>query len=150
MIVIATSSHEALAMVDADFKTTKELRGYMHGPWAGETQLRGVASVTMTSFNAGAAVRAGVAVIVSAVAGGAEPQRASTTKGCDELFRVRGLVWRGTGKTMTLQQLASYVAPVLWFSPDEPALEGRRGRDIRVPAALPFDASPDGPSSTTK
>ena len=86
----------------------------------------------MTIFNAGAAVRAGVAVIVSTVAVGAEPQRANTTKGCDELFRARGLVWRGTGKTMTLQQLASYVAPVLWFSPDEPALEDAHARALRT------------------
>src|SRR5687767_12129210 len=72
-------------------------------------------------------------------------QGRATAKGCDELFRVPGIVWRGAAASMTLQQLAAYAAPVLWFSPDEP-LNGRRsGRDIRIPEPFPFDARPESP-----
>jgi len=39
----------------------------------------------------------------------------------------------------------SYVAPVYWFSPDEPLLEGTLGAAIRMPAALPFEDPPDAP-----
>ncbi len=76
----------------------------------------------------------------------AEPQRpTAATRGCDDLYRLPGLVWRGTGGTMTLQQLASYAAPVFWPSPDEPTLKRARGRDIRVPAAFPFEPQPESP-----
>ena len=67
------------------------------------------------------------------------PQRPIAARGCEELFRAPGVLWRGGLGTMTLQQLASYVAPVFWFSPDEPTLQQRSGRDIRMPAALPFE-----------
>jgi hypothetical protein len=46
---------------------------------------------------------------------------------------------------MTLEQLVSYVAPVLWFSPDEPTLQRRSGQDIRMPTTLPFEPAADAP-----
>ncbi len=49
-----------------------------------------------------------------------------------------GIVWWGAERYMTLQDLASYAAPVFWHSPDEPELEGRHGPDIMVPEAFPF------------
>ena len=73
------------------------------------------------------------------------PQQPIATRGCEELFRAPGVLWRGGLGTMTLQQLASYVAPVFWFSPDEPTLQQRSGRDIRMPAALPFEPAANGP-----
>ena len=66
-------------------------------------------------------------------------------KGCDELFQLAGLVWRGTSPTLTLQQLASYAAPVYWLSPDEPTLRRKHGRDIRVPLAFPFESQAQSP-----
>ena len=66
-------------------------------------------------------------------------------KGCDELFQVAGVVWRGTAPTMTLQQLAAYAAPVYWLSPDEPTLHRKQGRDIRVPLAFPFEPQAQSP-----
>ena len=41
---------------------------------------------------------------------------------------------------MTLEQLAGYVAPVFWLSPDEPTMQRRSGVDISVPQAFPFEA----------
>ena len=72
-------------------------------------------------------------------------QPATTARGCDELFQAPGVAWRGSNGTMTLEQLASYVAPVLWFSPDEPTLQRRSGQDIRMPTTLPFDQKADAP-----
>jgi hypothetical protein len=72
-------------------------------------------------------------------------QPASTARGCDELFQIPGLAWRGSNGTMTLEQLASYVAPVLWFSPDEPTLQRRSGQDIRIPTTLPFEPTTNAP-----
>jgi hypothetical protein len=62
-----------------------------------------------------------------------------------EFSAVPGAVWWGTKRQMTLDELASYIAPVYWFSPDEPLLEGKSGADIRVPEALPFETPPDAP-----
>ena len=59
--------------------------------------------------------------------------------------RVPGVVWWGTQRRMTLTQFAQYVAPVYWFSPDEPTLNDQLGTAIRIPAALPFEEQPDAP-----
>jgi hypothetical protein len=72
-------------------------------------------------------------------------QPATTARGCEELFQAPGVAWRGSNGTMTLEQLASYVAPVFWLSPDEPTLQRRSGRDIRVPTTLPFEQKADAP-----
>ena len=50
------------------------------------------------------------------------------------------VVWTGMEKpVMTFAELASYCAPVLWFSPDEPILEGTTGKEIMVPTSFPFE-----------
>jgi hypothetical protein len=67
-----------------------------------------------------------------------------TPAGCD-VSAVPGVVWAGSRRRMTLRELAAYVAPVYWFSPDEPTLEGRSGREIALPNALPFEPQPEGP-----
>lgn len=63
---------------------------------------------------------------------------------CD-FSRYPGVVWWGTERHMSLRRLAEYAAPVYWFSPDEPTLDGRSGPAIRIPAALPFEDQPDAP-----
>jgi len=70
-------------------------------------------------------------------------QEAPAPGSCD-FSDVPGIVWWGTDSQMSIERLASYMAPVFWHSPDEPELEGRRGVDIMVPEALPFEEA-DGP-----
>lgn len=55
------------------------------------------------------------------------------------------VVWYGDSETMTVEQFAAYCAPILWFSPDEPLLEDRTGKDILLPEAFPFEDAPDRP-----
>ncbi len=55
------------------------------------------------------------------------------------------VVWYGTDSTMTIQELAAYCGPILWFSPDEPSLDGASGADIRMPTAFPFETAPASP-----
>ena len=58
---------------------------------------------------------------------------------------VPGAVWWGTSSQMTLGRLAAYLAPVYWFSPDEPLLRDAEGEAISIPQALPFERAADGP-----
>jgi hypothetical protein len=46
---------------------------------------------------------------------------------------------------MPVARLAALVAPVYWFSPDEPLNEGREGAELRMPEAFPFQTAPDAP-----
>jgi hypothetical protein len=73
-----------------------------------------------------------------------EGPRYSTGGTCD-FSSIPGVVWFGTQRQMTLNQLASYVAPVYWFSPDEPLLNQMERDSIRIPEALPFEDAPDRP-----
>ena len=63
---------------------------------------------------------------------------------CD-FSNVPGVVWWGTEKQMPVARLAAYMAPVLWFSSDEPSLNRTSGRDIRVPQSFPGEPAPDRP-----
>ena len=56
-----------------------------------------------------------------------------------------GLVWHGSERFMSFEQLAAYCGPVLWFSPDEPLLNGASGEDIRQPTFFPFEEAVDSP-----
>ena len=81
-------------------------------------------------------------------------QQADQDVACD-FSDVPGVVWWGTRYQMTLEELVSYVAPVYWFSPDEPLLYGPRGArtrapqsgsSMRLPEVIPFEEpSPDRP-----
>jgi len=82
---------------------------------------------------------------VALVADAALAQQKPPVRTCEDLSRVFGLVWQGTTPTMTLQQLAAYAAPVFWLSPDEPTLARKKGSDIRVPAAMPFEPQAERP-----
>lgn len=53
--------------------------------------------------------------------------------------------WSGTTSKMTINELAAYCAPIFWFSPDEPELENRRGKDIKIPANFPFEEEGESP-----
>jgi len=70
--------------------------------------------------------------------------RYSTGGACD-FSSIPGVVWFGTQRRMSIQQLASYVAPVYWFSPDEPLLNQMERDSIRIPESLPFEPTPDRP-----
>lgn len=63
---------------------------------------------------------------------------------CD-FSQVRGAVWWGTETKIPIDRFVAYMAPVLWFSSDEPSLLGARGPAIRIPEALPHEAKPDRP-----
>ncbi|KPJ89785.1 MAG: hypothetical protein AMS18_12145, partial [Gemmatimonas sp. SG8_17] len=63
---------------------------------------------------------------------------------CD-YSRLPGAVWWGTKQRMTLNEFASYTAPIYWFSPDEPTMDDLEGKDLRIPQALPFESQPDSP-----
>jgi hypothetical protein len=81
----------------------------------------------------------------STVAYAADSQAPQFRRGCEDVFRFPGLVYRGTTPTMTLEDLAAYAAPVFWLSPDEPTLRRQRGPAMRVPAAMPFETPADSP-----
>jgi len=55
------------------------------------------------------------------------------------------IFWEGTDPYLSLEQLAAYCAPVFWYSADEPELGGASGKDIRIPAAFPFEEQIDSP-----
>jgi hypothetical protein len=63
---------------------------------------------------------------------------------CD-FSKVPGAVWWGTQAQMPVARLAAYLAPVIWFSPDEPSLNRTSGMDIRIPEAFPGQPVPDRP-----
>lgn len=63
---------------------------------------------------------------------------------CD-IDSVAGMVWRGRAGTMPLSRLAAYIAPVFWFSPDEPSLNRTRDAAIRIPEPFPADRPADRP-----
>jgi len=70
---------------------------------------------------------------------------AKTADPCCDLKDVPGVVWYGLDSTMTVERIAAYCAPILWFSPDEPLLDDQKGKDIRIPEAFPFEDAPDAP-----
>ncbi len=64
---------------------------------------------------------------------------------CCEFSEVPGIIWWGNNPKISLQDLARYCAPILWFSPDEPLLMKASGVDIRIPEPFPFEESAEGP-----
>jgi hypothetical protein len=62
---------------------------------------------------------------------------------CSDAPRV---AWYGTEATLSLSELAAACGPVLWFSPDEPLLDGKtRPEAIDIPTAFPFEGPTDRP-----
>ncbi len=73
-------------------------------------------------------------------------QDEKTDKDQIEEHELRFIVfWEGTNPKMNLADLAAYCAPIFWFSPDEPELMNMKGKDIRIPAAFPFEEQVDAP-----
>lgn len=66
-------------------------------------------------------------------------------RACCELTGVPGVVWAGRDSILTMERLASYCAPILWFSPDEPLLTRSRGKDIRLTQHMAFETDPQAP-----
>jgi hypothetical protein len=64
---------------------------------------------------------------------------------CCEDPRVEAIVWSGSDSLMSFEDLAAYAGPILWFSPDEPLLNGKIGTEIRIPEPFPFEDAPDRP-----
>lgn len=56
-----------------------------------------------------------------------------------------GVVWRTRDTRVPLARLAPYLAPIFWFSPDEPSLGEAEGAAIRIPETFPADAPADAP-----
>ena len=64
---------------------------------------------------------------------------------CCEYEGIPGFLHAGPRNEMSFQDIVAYAAPILWFSPDEPLLEGRSGRDINIPTSFPFEDSTASP-----
>jgi hypothetical protein len=64
---------------------------------------------------------------------------------CGDYEKIQAVLWYGDDPRMSIERLAAYCAPVLWFSPDEPLLDGARGKEIMIPAAFPFEDSTSTP-----
>jgi len=58
---------------------------------------------------------------------------------CCDSRMVQAVVWSGDDSLMTVEDLAAYCGPVLWFSPDEPLLGDTEGKDITLPEPFPFE-----------
>jgi len=52
---------------------------------------------------------------------------------------IQAIVWSGNNPKMTIEELAAYCGPILWFSPDEPLLEETSGKEIMLPEPFPFE-----------
>jgi hypothetical protein len=88
---------------------------------------------------------AGVTVAPAGAQDIATPIDRSLYAGQCDFSNIPGVVWWGTESKMTVERLASLAGPIYWFSPDEPLLRGADGRDIRMPAHLPFEDSASAP-----
>jgi hypothetical protein len=64
---------------------------------------------------------------------------------CGQYDDVQAVVWHGRGPRMSIEEIAAYCAPVLWFSPDEPLLRGEEGKAIAIPEPFPFEPAGEGP-----
>ncbi|KPK57032.1 MAG: hypothetical protein AMS21_12030, partial [Gemmatimonas sp. SG8_38_2] len=89
--------------------------------------------------------RVGVFLMTIGLVWVAAPAATAQTGGQCDFSDVPGVVWWGTENQLTMNRLASYLAPVYWFSPDEPLMGSTEGRTIMLPQALPFEPAPDGP-----
>ena len=56
-----------------------------------------------------------------------------------------GIVWSSTSPNITVDELVSACAPILWFSPDEPLLYDKHWDQIAIPEPFPFDTTISGP-----
>ena len=64
---------------------------------------------------------------------------------CCEYGFIQAVVWSGADSLMAIENLAAYCGPVLWFSPDEPLVEDKEGKEISLPEPFPFEHDPEMP-----
>jgi hypothetical protein len=64
---------------------------------------------------------------------------------CCSYEHIAPIVWSGKDPRMTLKRLAAYCGPILWFSPDEPLLQGAEETGIQIPTSFPFETKPATP-----
>jgi hypothetical protein len=64
---------------------------------------------------------------------------------CCSYEHISPVVWSGTDPHMTIDRLAAYCGPILWFSPDEPLLQGAEETGILIPTSFPFETKPEKP-----
>lgn len=89
-----------------------------------------------------------IVLILGATAPAAAQTAAGTAQGTAAACNPRnmpGVVWWGTERHLTMERLVSYAAPIFWFSPDEPSLNGATGPAIRHPEAFTFEGAADHP-----
>ena len=72
-------------------------------------------------------------------------QEAAQPLGTCDPEAMPGAVWWGTDQSLTAHRLASYAAPVIWFSWEEPSLAGAEAAEIRHPEPFTFEPPADGP-----
>jgi hypothetical protein len=84
------------------------------------------------------------ALVVIASSAAAQDETSAVHEACD-IDDVPGMVWHGRTTRVPLDRLAAYLAPVFWFSPDEPSLARQRGADIRIPEPFPAEGPADHP-----
>ncbi|MBD3220290.1 hypothetical protein GF314_03530 [bacterium] len=87
-----------------------------------------------------------LATIVSLIAGQATAQiDLDRDDPCCDVDDPR-VVWLGDTPSLTFVEIAAHVAPILWFSPDEPLLRDlRTPEQIDIPMAFPFQDDAGGP-----
>ena len=56
---------------------------------------------------------------------------------------IPGVVYYGPDSLMTFKRFASYCAPAIWFSPDEPLITIQPDGYFQLPLPLPFEAPTD-------
>jgi hypothetical protein len=64
---------------------------------------------------------------------------------CCDFSQTPFVIWAGNDPLITFAELAAYCAPILWYSPDEPLLNGASGKDIRLPEPMPFEQVAEAP-----
>ena len=48
-------------------------------------------------------------------------------------------IWQGSASGISIEKIAAYAAPVLWFSPDEPYMKDFIKKGIHIPEEFPFE-----------
>ena len=100
------------------------------------------------------AIRLAVLVLAALVFAAASPATADTgldrrlaelSLPCCEYEGIPGLLYAGARTEFSFEEIAAHAAPILWFSPDEPLLDGKSGPDIAIPTRFPFEDSTAGP-----
>jgi len=83
-------------------------------------------------------------IVATALATATAGPAAAQSIACD-FSMVPGAVWWGTDASMPFSRVVAYVAPILWYSADEPSLNGASGAAITIPEVMGNDSAAHGP-----